>query len=494
MENKFFSYNVAKLLSEKTGKNTSESENFLSELSMLFNEGIMNDNFVKIRGIGVYKVVLVKERESIHVNTGERIVIPPHHKLSFTPEKKMRDMINKPFALFEAIETLEDGGIGEIAEIGEIGEVEEIGETNNNYELRITNYETEEAGNISTSLKDQEEIGEIGDRLLPPPIAQPPIEEMPIPQLFIPPVEEKPLPPPFIPPIEEKPIPQLFIPPIEERPIPPPPPPRLPVEEKPIPQSFIPPIEERPLPPTPPRPPIEEKPQNMSAHSSSSKTSSHNTKKHKKSKRSSTTYLLWILFVLLFVLVVGALYYFFFYNRDTFNSMYNTRISVNEEIVIPDETIMSDEISNEANTVIDTSTLVNSEVSAIDTTTLSTAPVSEPVAVATTPRQEPATRPQTTTSPQTTASSTNNNNVLATVRMQQGQRLTLIAEQYYGHKVFWVYIYEYNKAKIGSNPNLIPTGMEILVPAKELYDINANSAASVKKATDMQTQIMEGLY
>ena len=135
------------------------------------------------------------------------------------------------------------------------------------------------------------------------------------------------------------------------------------------------------------------------------------------------------------------------------------------------------------------------DISKNEVATSSVVPVSEPTVATPTPRQEPAAR-LTTTTPlsQTTTVSTSNNNVLARVTIQPGQRLTLIAERYYGDKVFWVYIYEYNKTQIGSNPNLLRTGMEILVPAKALYGIDANSAASIDKATDVQRQIMEGLY
>ena len=83
-----------------------------------------------------------------------------------------------------------------------------------------------------------------------------------------------------------------------------------------------------------------------------------------------------------------------------------------------------------------------------------------------------------------------NNNVLAKVRIEPGQRLTLIAEKYYGLKVFWVYIYEHNKAVIGSDPGRISVGMEITVPAKEVYGIDANNASSVEKATALQQRIM----
>jgi hypothetical protein len=76
--------------------------------------------------------------------------------------------------------------------------------------------------------------------------------------------------------------------------------------------------------------------------------------------------------------------------------------------------------------------------------------------------------------------------------MKAGNRLTLLAEKYYGNKIFWVYIYDYNKAKIGSNPNVVPVGLEVMVPAKDVYGINANDAASVEKARAMQAKLMGG--
>ena len=413
MDNKYFIDNVAQLLSDKTGQNVSEAEEFLRELIKLFNEGITKDNYVKIRGIGIFKLVLVKERESVHVNTGERIVIPSHNKLSFTPEEKLKDIINKPFALFEAIETQED----------------------DNGLLNITSSDEE---------IEKEDIEEL---LLPPP----------------PPIEEKPLPPP---------------PPIEEKPLPPPPP-----------------VEEKPLPP-PPQPKEENSLHQASPVPLAQKKSNQNTKEPKKPKHSSTTILLWVLFMLLFLFLASAIYYFFFYNRwDTFDPKLTTRILGNE-LSLPGDTILSDSILNDNQSSKDTLALVQSETGNTDTIPKITPP-STPAAATSTRRQEPATRPTTTpsatTSPQTTASSTSNN-VLARVSMQPGQRLTLIAEEYYGNKVFWVYIYEYNKANIGSNPNLVRTGMEILVPAKALYGIDAQSAASIEKATDIQRQIMEGTY
>ena len=78
--------------------------------------------------------------------------------------------------------------------------------------------------------------------------------------------------------------------------------------------------------------------------------------------------------------------------------------------------------------------------------------------------------------------------VLATVKLEPGQYLTKLAEKYYGNKVFWVYIYDFNKSRI-PDPNHIPTNMEIKIPAKELYGINANSSTSVEKAKAIQARL-----
>jgi len=82
--------------------------------------------------------------------------------------------------------------------------------------------------------------------------------------------------------------------------------------------------------------------------------------------------------------------------------------------------------------------------------------------------------------------------VLAKVKIEPGQRLTLIAEKYYGNRIFWVYLYEYNKATIGSNPNRVLPGMEILIPTKEIYDIDAKNPASVEKANALQRRLVGG--
>ena len=74
----------------------------------VMNEGLKTDKLVKVKGLGTFKVQAVKPRESVNVNTGERVLIEGHDKVSFTPDTTMKELVNKPFALFETV-VLNDG-------------------------------------------------------------------------------------------------------------------------------------------------------------------------------------------------------------------------------------------------------------------------------------------------------------------------------------------------------------------------------------------------
>lgn len=84
------------------------AEVFVNVVIETIHEGLKNDRIVKIKGFGTFKLTAVRERESINVNTGERVVISSHDKVSFTPDAVMRDLVNKPFAQFDTV-VLADG-------------------------------------------------------------------------------------------------------------------------------------------------------------------------------------------------------------------------------------------------------------------------------------------------------------------------------------------------------------------------------------------------
>ncbi len=81
--------------------------------------------------------------------------------------------------------------------------------------------------------------------------------------------------------------------------------------------------------------------------------------------------------------------------------------------------------------------------------------------------------------------------VIAKEKIKPGSRLTLISLEYYGSKIFWVYLYEYNKQTI-KDPDNIPVGTVIMVPAPEVYGIDRNDPASVSKAAARQEEILSG--
>ncbi|MBQ9561252.1 MAG: HU family DNA-binding protein [Prevotella sp.] len=94
---------IARLLVDKHKMTLGASEEFVQKIVEVINEGLLQDRIVKIKGFGTFKLQEVKERSSVNINTGEKVVIAAHDKITFTPDSVMRDMVNKPFAHFETV-------------------------------------------------------------------------------------------------------------------------------------------------------------------------------------------------------------------------------------------------------------------------------------------------------------------------------------------------------------------------------------------------------
>ena len=94
---------LAKSISSKHGLTQAEAERFVSKMFEVANEGLHEDKLLKIKWLGTFKVTPVKDRESVDVNTGERIVIEGRDKISFTPDNILKEIVNKPFAQFETV-------------------------------------------------------------------------------------------------------------------------------------------------------------------------------------------------------------------------------------------------------------------------------------------------------------------------------------------------------------------------------------------------------
>jgi nucleoid DNA-binding protein len=70
-----------------------------------------------------------------------------------------------------------------------------------------------------------------------------------------------------------------------------------------------------------------------------------------------------------------------------------------------------------------------------------------------------------------------------------GKTLRLLAEDVYGNREFWVYIYLENKDKI-RNPNRVPSGIELRLPDRAAYAIDAADPQSVAKAKALGYEIL----
>ena len=94
---------LAKAVASKRGLTQAEAERFIATMFDVAGAGIQEDKLLKMKWLGTFKITSVKDRESVDVNTGERILIEGRDKISFTPDNILKEIINKPFAQFETV-------------------------------------------------------------------------------------------------------------------------------------------------------------------------------------------------------------------------------------------------------------------------------------------------------------------------------------------------------------------------------------------------------
>lgn len=119
MKQKLTLSDFANLLSQREGVSKRDAEIFVRAFFDLIENGLEQDKLVKIKGLGTFKLVSVSERESVNIATGERFQINGHTKVTFTPDNSMKELVNRPFAHFEAIELNEETSTSEFDEIDE---------------------------------------------------------------------------------------------------------------------------------------------------------------------------------------------------------------------------------------------------------------------------------------------------------------------------------------------------------------------------------------
>lgn len=405
MNNRLSIQDLALILSEQTGKSTEEALRFLQEFIAVVSEGVYNDKLVKVKGLGTFKIIRVEERASVSVNSGERFVIPSHYKFTFTPDKELKELVNKPFSLFDTVELNEEV---------DFSDVDVSAETSG----------AEEAADDSS------------EEILPDGIPEQAIEA---PQTPEPEVKPEPA-------VEEEAAPQEEAKAELE--------PEAETETMPEPE-----VEAEPEPKieaeTTPQEEVEAEPKPAEPVSSVSGYKEYRRKR----RRSASRKLLFPIACLFVVIVLGIVYIVCLSGRTTVNKNWEPPMA---EVGNPTPEAGMNPVPADSTGVTppDSASLATDSV------------VAEPPVVE---ENQPEETPKS--------------DILALVTIKAGDRLASFAKQYYGHKFFWVYIYQYNQDII-SDPNNIPIGTELRIPDPGLYGIDATDRSSIDKAAALQSQIL----
>lgn len=445
MNNRLTIQDLAGLLADHTGKDKNVTERFLREFIAIVSEGVFADKIVKIKGLGTFKIIAVEKRESIHVNTGERFLIPAHYKFSFLPDKELKELVNKPFSFFETTEIGEDVDFSDM-DVSEDTEekdtedesVEEVMPEEQLLSPPVT--ESPEETEKELPVTGEDTIVEDGTSLEEETVVEP-VEEI-IPENSEEIIEET------VAETEEKAEDNALT--VEE-----------PVAGEPTGQEST--IEEILEDAAVKEVVVSEK--EVTPEISVSEETAVQPEEPVSSKKiilNSRTLIISAIVLLLVGINIGL-----YLNREFFKK---------EEVELP--------VAEDENIAVATpSDSLNLAKQAVenDKDTIQKHSATDIVAPASgIPAKEEKAPVETSAKKE-----------IGLVKIASGDRLTLISLKYYGHKIFWVYLYEYNKDAI-KDPNNVPIGTVIRVPAPELYGINAQSRSSMEKAAALQTQILTG--
>lgn len=111
MNNKVTLQDLADQLSVISGQSKKLSESFLRALTEIVEDALAKDGIAKVKGIGTFKIVAIEERKSVSVTDGSAVIIPAHKKITFTPEKELKEAVNKPFEDLETYVLPNDGPV-----------------------------------------------------------------------------------------------------------------------------------------------------------------------------------------------------------------------------------------------------------------------------------------------------------------------------------------------------------------------------------------------
>ena len=380
------------LLAQKQRCSKREAENFLRELMTLMTETVSSCESLLINSLGVFKPVVVEERVSVNVQTGEPYTIPGHYKLTFTPVKAVREAINEPFSCFVVEVLPDDAPCIEVPQISDEMPKKEV------------DVETDNIG-----AKDEQPVVE--DVLLPETVNEETLAE------------------------ESKCVVECVVEQSEEV-----------VVEEPLAVDMEVAVEE----PCVEETPEVSKPEDLDCQPepeavvATDETAEKFDETVKKAYRKGLWIGLCVALVLFLLLALG--YYFY---RTSYQS-------VAADMPVVHHGLVADTIA-----MVDTDTLA--VVEPLDTLAVAVEPIN-------------------------VAEVVDDASAVVKETVNRGVFLTNISLKHYGHKAFWVYIYEENKDII-PNPDNVAAGTVVVIPPTEKYAINAADTVAINKALKIADEI-----
>lgn len=159
MDKKVLIQDLADGLVLRRGLPKKDADVFVRSVFEIIGEYLQTDKIVKVKGLGTFKLVTVDSRESVDVNTGERIVIKKYTKINFTPDPVLRDAVNKPFAQFETVVLYEGTDIADMERMN----IPDLSEEHEAENMSDVNEETDEADEMVLSESEEVLSGEEKD-------------------------------------------------------------------------------------------------------------------------------------------------------------------------------------------------------------------------------------------------------------------------------------------------------------------------------------------
>ena len=431
------------LLAKKQEITKKEAEVFLRELIAVISETIEGSESVKIKDFGTFKLVRVNARKSVDVNTGEAIEIAAHYKLSFTPDKLLKEAINRPFAHFESV-VLEEGVSfdniekDETANIEESDEEEDVSVDEETNEVSPT--PTADSHQVENENEDfTHELVSEDTTIIETENTAPHTEEVQVEEINNREEETRQSDNEAIAPSETENIPEPITDEVSEERI-------LEYKQR---------IEEAKL---------AAKEKDLEYERLVKET------RQAAKRRKKFVSLGFFIFLIIAAFLIGGLYF-----QEIVRFLTEGPIQNNSTAIVADNQNI-DEQKTDTLAISSDSITKAKEQDSIAIVTEKTLPSENPI------------KPQTQKTEQPTASK--GNTPLAIITIEPGNTLRNISLKYYGHKSFCVYIYEENKDKI-KNINNIPLGTKLTIPSPSKYGINPQDHASLDKAKAKERELFK---